>query len=509
MPITREFMFLAATALAWLAYALAVAEAGSAPSLGVEVARAAALVLTAMVAVRVVGIAVTDLLLEHAWEITATSLIRLTVYLVLGGLAVTLVLRFAFEVNLATLLTTSALLTAIIGLALQPTLAALLAGLAIQIEHRLRPGDVIRVDNRLASVEAMGWRSIAARRLDGSLVMVPNAMLAAQQIAILRPGAPLMFEMLVPGPLSIPPAIVEEIITEAVADIPGISEDHPVVARLAQLKPGEDTVDFRLRFFARGVFLDEDPFGALVRTRLWYAYQRHRLADICPQPAPPPEETEESRPPTPLLRADHSYADHQRVVSALAASRRWHSVARAEQLDLAKTGERLLYAPQEAIRLPRGISRAVALVIAGEIVLNGDPDPAAVDIEPPLSETPDIAAAVHWNPELLLDVEQRLAEAIGPYARYAVSSTARDTTDSAALHQRLAVLVRNPAAHDAFLQAAPRQPAGRYGRGTVLQLRRSSRGRNNLLTAHGQVELLVLPPGAPAEAAPDAADAVC
>jgi len=489
MPITRDSILLAATVLAWLAFAMSIGQTDALPPLMLDFARTAAYLLTAAVVVRLIGRAFLDLAVEGGWGVAPTSLIRLMVYGLLGALAAAVVFKSALDVNIATLLTTSALLTAILGLAMQSTLSGLFAGLALQIENRIRLGDVIRIDNRPATVEIIGWRSVTARRLDRSLIVVPNTVLGGQIIAIRRPGQPVMTELTLPGPLSVAPATVQEIIEEMIGDIEGVADDLPVTARLAAVSPSSGTGDFRVRFFTRENHLDDDPFGPIVRFRLWYAYQRHGIALLGP---PPPKRSEEEPAPPPGLQPDHPKPVFERTVAALKASRRWREADAEASERLARAGTMLLYAPGEPIRLPRGIDRTIAVVVSGGIRLHGTEPGAADIVEPPPSAGDDAGPVTGWDLETLLEVEARLGEAIGPYARLAVRRAAQTSPDLAALHRALAPLIKHPAARAAFLNGVPQDSIRDFGAGTVMRLERGPRPSRPALAARSQVELLAL-----------------
>lgn len=131
MAFTGKLVFLAITALAWFVYSVLVNNSGEATPLIIELARDAALVLSGVIVVWALEIIVVDLLVGGVWGVPSTALRRFVVYLVLGLTAAGVILKYALNVNLATLLTTSALITVVIGLAAQSTLAALFSGIAL------------------------------------------------------------------------------------------------------------------------------------------------------------------------------------------------------------------------------------------------------------------------------------------------------------------------------------------------------------------------------------------
>ena len=79
------------------------------------------------------------------------------------------------------ILTTSALLTAVIGLSLQETLGNLFAGLAVQIQRPFDVGDWIQFDARpkhIGKVLEINWRATKFVTLDRFELIVPNGLLA-------------------------------------------------------------------------------------------------------------------------------------------------------------------------------------------------------------------------------------------------------------------------------------------------------------------------------------------
>lgn len=112
------------------------------------------------------------------------DIIQGVVYLIMGLVA----LRSA-GVDPGSILTTSALLTAAIALAMQDTLGNLVAGLAIQMQRPFDVDDWIQFgddSSRIGRVLEINWRATKVITLDDIEVTVPNATLA--KISILKIG---------------------------------------------------------------------------------------------------------------------------------------------------------------------------------------------------------------------------------------------------------------------------------------------------------------------------------
>ena len=122
------------------------------------------------------------------------------------------VARIGAGVDLASLVTTSAILTAVIAFAMQDTLGNVLAGLAIQLDNSVQVGDWVRVENLAGRVRDIRWRSTLLETRDWETVVIPNSMLMKSRVAILgrREGTPSQWRrilefMVDPG---VPPARV-------------------------------------------------------------------------------------------------------------------------------------------------------------------------------------------------------------------------------------------------------------------------------------------------------------
>jgi hypothetical protein len=414
-------------------------------------------------------------------------LIRFVVHLALGLMVAGFILKFGLDFNITALLTTSALITAIIGFAAQSTLAGLFSGIALQLERYIHPGDIIQVDGRSAQVEAISWRSITARRMDKTAVIVPNTTVAATALSVFRPGNLLRTEVMIQAPTSVPPAIAMEIIKAAASNIADVSNEHPVSVEVYATHLHDGFIDYRLRCFARATVIDDDPLASLIRLRVWYAYQRHGIGLAQPHPETAPALIDCS---------DHVDPDAaaNRITAALAKSQRWRKKNAAEIERLIHQGRQLLYAPNEPILLPRDFDQAVATIVSGEVRLFGGETPDW--IEPSAESTRERRAAFEWDIETLLHVQAQLAQAIGPYAQFAVRRVAREVTDLATLYRRLAVLIEDPQLREQFLQLAPEQPVRDFGRGTAFTVHCEGDGLaapGGAMMALGQVELLAMP----------------
>jgi small-conductance mechanosensitive channel/CRP-like cAMP-binding protein len=181
----------------------------------------------------------------------------------------------AVGVEPGSLLTTSALLTAVVGLALQDTLGNMVSGLALQMQRPFQVGDWIQFDpdpRQIGQVTEVNWRATTV--MTGELVelIVPNGMLAKAAIRnYSRPSMVSRRTITVQGPYESSPRKVHDAILSAMANTPGVLADPPPWVQTRNF--GESGIEYAIYFFTDD-FASRDRVDGHVRDRVWYALQR-------------------------------------------------------------------------------------------------------------------------------------------------------------------------------------------------------------------------------------------
>src|SRR5262249_48045734 len=110
-----------------------------------------------------------------------------------------------FCFDLTAVLPTSAIVTGLVGFAMQPTLSSMIAGLALPADRAVRVGDCVLLDNEAVRIESMNWRAAVGRRPDGQLLVIPNAKLTDASTQVLQAGEAHRAEFSFLGPINHPP----------------------------------------------------------------------------------------------------------------------------------------------------------------------------------------------------------------------------------------------------------------------------------------------------------------
>ncbi len=213
----------------------------------------------------------------------ATLAIALTVLL--------MSLRSTLGVNLASLLATSAMISVVLGLALQETLGGLFAGLALQMEAPLAVGDWIQVGERTGRVSQVGWRTVRLVDLQGDEITLPNSLVARSTLVnYSRPGRAHRHHLDVRVPFRHPAHEVLAAIAAAPCGVAGVLADPPPHALLWEY--GESGAVYRARWWIEE-YARADQIRGEVGARLWYALRRagiepaHPVRVVSPAPAAP------------------------------------------------------------------------------------------------------------------------------------------------------------------------------------------------------------------------------
>lgn len=177
--------------------------------------------------------------------------------------------------NVASLITTAGVLTAVIGLALQNTIANLFAGLMLNMDRELDEYDWVQVGARTGQIVQIRWRSTILRTVDGDIALVPNSqMLAGEVYNFSRPSLRHRVWLTVVFPFRDPPNHVRQVLAAAAREAPGVLLDPPADALVTAFS--ENGITYSVRFWIES-FARKRDIESEVLCRIWYAAKRAGL----------------------------------------------------------------------------------------------------------------------------------------------------------------------------------------------------------------------------------------
>jgi small-conductance mechanosensitive channel/CRP-like cAMP-binding protein len=191
------------------------------------------------------------------------------------------ILKAELDIDLTGLVATSAILSVVIGLALQDTLGNLFAGLSIQLERPFQVGDTVSIDGHTGQVVQVAWRSTRLETSRRELITLPNSILSRQPVKTLSRGVqPVGVDLLVTASYDVPPNRVKELTVELMREVPFVlPEPAPSCRTLAY---EDSAIRYRVR-----AFVTAHPHASAVRdefySRLWYRFRREGIEIPFPQ----------------------------------------------------------------------------------------------------------------------------------------------------------------------------------------------------------------------------------
>jgi small-conductance mechanosensitive channel len=240
------------------------------------VARSLTMLSTFFVAMGVIGTAVMGVfeILPRRANIHFPLILR-DLVLVLGFVVVIFGVLGQSGVDVASLVATSAVLTAILGLALQSTLTNLLAGILLHVDRSLGVGDWVQFGERKGRITEIRWRSTVLRTTDGDTVIVPNAQITAQEIHnYSRPLPRHRAQVHIGFHYRHPPNEVRRVLIEAARSSPEVLADQSPDCFPVEF--GDSAIVYALRYWIDRFDRDADIRGEVL-VRVWYAARRAGL----------------------------------------------------------------------------------------------------------------------------------------------------------------------------------------------------------------------------------------
>jgi small-conductance mechanosensitive channel len=332
-------------------------------------------IVAAIAIIRLLGFATFRLflpLIGREWPRIIEDVVILVAYVVYGFVE----LRGA-GVDLSSIVTTSAILTAVVAFAMQDTLGNLLGGLSIQIDNTVQVGDWVRIDELSGQVRDIRWRSTLIETRNWETVVIPNSVIMKGRVAILgrREGQPLQWRRALRFMVDprVPPARVIAILNEEMRDVPiaNVARQPPPSTVLHGFMHGN--LEYELRYFLADL-LEDEMTDSMVRVHLFASLQREGIRIA-----------EEQRTVHGVSR-DEAHAD---AVRKREISRRLDMLRGVDlftvlsEEEMTEVAERLQYAPfarGDVITRQGAVAHWLYLIMFGEVEVRYEPPQGAPQV---------------------------------------------------------------------------------------------------------------------------------
>ncbi len=185
------------------------------------------------------------------------------------------VLKRGLGVDISPFLTTSAIFTMILGLALQGVLANVLAGMSLHLTRSFSRGEWIKIKDIEGVVLETNWRETRVLDRASNIIVVPNSVIFGEVVTNFhQPDRKTALIFNVHASFDAPPALVQEALLEAAKDMPEVLTSP---APLAFIRSYDDFgILYSLKFWVTD-FAKKESLLTKAGRLIWYKFDRRGI----------------------------------------------------------------------------------------------------------------------------------------------------------------------------------------------------------------------------------------
>lgn len=188
-------------------------------------------------------------------------------------IVVLFILAMIYQIDVKPFLTGSAILTAIIGLAMQDTLGNLFSGLALHMSRPFDIGHWIKTGEYEGDVVRIEWRATTIQTRERDFISIPNSHLS--RLEVVNFSAPTTIHgisVYVGVGYEYPPKLIIRLLNEAAMSSKGVI--HDIRPNIFLEKYNDFSVDYRMRFFIND-YSRAFIIKSAVMEKIWYIFKRN------------------------------------------------------------------------------------------------------------------------------------------------------------------------------------------------------------------------------------------
>jgi small-conductance mechanosensitive channel len=179
------------------------------------------------------------------------------------------------DLNLGPLVATSAITSLVLGLALQPILGNLFAGVVISLERPFRINDWVKVANVEGRVVGITWRTTRLRTRENDDLVIPNGKIAEEPIINYYYPHPMHVERLrVSVDYQTPPYRVQQALLNCLSGVTGVLDKPSPEVQVASFD--DSAITYELRIWVDDV-AQAPRIGSDIRARVWEEFRRKAM----------------------------------------------------------------------------------------------------------------------------------------------------------------------------------------------------------------------------------------
>ncbi|MFZ2055423.1 MAG: mechanosensitive ion channel family protein [Candidatus Aminicenantales bacterium] len=185
------------------------------------------------------------------------------------------ILKGSLGVNITPFLATSAIFTAILGLAFQGVLGNLLAGISLNLTRSFSRGDWVKIGSHEGVILDTNWRETLILDRYSNVVVIPNYTVASEMIVnFSRPDHKTALTIPLKVGAGAPPAVVLEALRQAAREVPEVITIRAPEAYI--LSYDDFGISYLVKFWVTD-FARKHPIIGDVARHIWYKFKRENI----------------------------------------------------------------------------------------------------------------------------------------------------------------------------------------------------------------------------------------
>jgi small-conductance mechanosensitive channel/CRP-like cAMP-binding protein len=412
--------------------------------------------------VRFAGMAMQTVFRNHQGY-AAPVLLESVMGVVLYGVGISVIAHRWFRFELTPFLATSAVLGAVVGLAMQDTLGNLFAGIALHTEEPLRVGDWVKMGDAEGRVLQVSWRAVRLLTWYGDTITVPNNEAARHAIRnFSAPAAPHSRTLAVGVNYHTPPNKVLAVLQEVLDQVDVALKDPAPALRI--IGYGDQSIQYEVRYYIASYEHYRRVEGEVYRL-IWYHFRRHGIEipfpvrDVYLHQVAAQEVKEES----PALRLERALRaidvfrplTDDELKAAVASFKQLHYAAGERIIEEGEPGDSFFVVDHGEVEVAKRLSgktRTLARLVEGQFfgemaLLTGEVRSASVvaatDVDVFRLDKAGFENILGGNPSIAVDISTILAERRDAQSQAAGDVTVPFEETPAEVKQRILTRIRS------------------------------------------------------------------
>lgn len=228
-----------------------------------------------VLSVKIIIFFIFDFLYGKKRKIKYPRLIKDLLVIILYIIGILLIAKYYLNIQLTVFLASSAVITVVIGFALQDILGDLFSGIALNLEESLNIGDWVRIGEYEGKIEQFRWRSIKIRTTDNVLVLIPNRIASKEEVSSFGGSRqPFALRLKIGVSYKNSPGFVISTIADVLDTIPAILTKPKPMIMVHQFD--DFAIIYEIKFWLTD-FSMRDQVKSEIQRKTWYAFKRNDI----------------------------------------------------------------------------------------------------------------------------------------------------------------------------------------------------------------------------------------